>query len=694
MADVITIEDLQDAKTHEIFHAECITGRSGGVAGGAEINTATNPITGQTQTTFPKILADYADTNGGTFADGFTVQNRGQVFYYETGGIVTAYKWAGTPLALVVTGGTAPSDYGAIGTDWIDVSESALRNALAASSGATLVSNGQATVAEMIGACQPLSYYGNDASALSSLLNYAKTTGFPIRLDSDVTVNSLIDVDFAGAKLVWFFNGHSIISDIQCVKLSNLAYNSEIHDPQLINITDPWCITRWDSSGSWLDDGADVLATLTQTSAEGYYQPTSNDTDIWSSLTSAQQTQNILPRLHIYMSDGVKVYRPKGRMCGYLFSMCNHTRVYDPDIQSGGKGAAGTIVFTNLETTDYGMDNRVYGGTVRYGSYSGVSFLRNKQGGVHKFNPYRVGESGVKTYQNEVSGRSARCYEMQFTDITSFQTVFDGVDATADVGTETTRVDDYLISEYAWHKLPTNHVLRNITSIGCRKTGLVTDGSGGLYDKVTAIDTHTAGIISYGENSNFIEPTAINCNRGNNASYHQIQIPEDNMVLRPTIRTESFITAGQSLYAPNGIVANPVINSTLPSTIRGVMSQQVGRLDVSTGNSDENTSIVRLKPRASLMTNPVSEYRATLTSAVAGSETGYPEITATYLGVEVPGLKVSPDNGGVGILAMGQSVAVPARLGNGQISFRINGTTIQLVAKLMDGTVKVATIAS
>lgn len=146
MAEVITIEDLQDAKKHEVFHAECITGRSGGVTGGAEINTATNPITGQVQTTFPKILADYVDTYGGTFTEGFTVQNRGQLFYFESGGQVTAYKWAGSPLALVVAAGTMPSDYGTIGTDWVDRTDVVLRSDLAGDEGSKLSGYRNSTV--------------------------------------------------------------------------------------------------------------------------------------------------------------------------------------------------------------------------------------------------------------------------------------------------------------------------------------------------------------------------------------------------------------------------------------------------------------------------------------------------------------------------------------------------------------------
>ncbi|WP_409521898.1 tail spike protein [Kosakonia sp.] len=68
----------------------------------------------------------------------------------------------------------------------------------------------------------------------------------------------------------------------------------------------------------------------------------------------------------------------------------------------------------NLDDSSYGHGNKVIGGQVRYGSFSGVTFIRQKgyDGGVKDFKAYRCGESGVKTYQNEINGRSARCYQL------------------------------------------------------------------------------------------------------------------------------------------------------------------------------------------------------------------------------------------------------------------------------------------
>lgn len=58
--DVLSLADLQTAKKHQIFEAEVITGKSGGVAGGADIGEATNAVTGQVQKTLPAVLDDIA----------------------------------------------------------------------------------------------------------------------------------------------------------------------------------------------------------------------------------------------------------------------------------------------------------------------------------------------------------------------------------------------------------------------------------------------------------------------------------------------------------------------------------------------------------------------------------------------------------------------------------------------------------
>lgn len=106
--DVLSLEDLQTAKKHQIFEAEVITGKVGGVAGGADIDYATNQVTGQTQKTLPAVLRDagfdqapFTFTTGGTLA---TTDRDKAVFDPVS---KAWYTWVGA-LPKVVPAGTNP----------------------------------------------------------------------------------------------------------------------------------------------------------------------------------------------------------------------------------------------------------------------------------------------------------------------------------------------------------------------------------------------------------------------------------------------------------------------------------------------------------------------------------------------------------------------------------------------------------
>ena len=110
--DVLSLEDLQTAKKHQIFEAEVITGKAGGVAGGEAIDTATNPVTGQTQATLPSILADLGfDVQSWTSSTGGVLASANQVFLNDTPGSLGLgdyYAWGGT-FPKTVPAGTDPA---------------------------------------------------------------------------------------------------------------------------------------------------------------------------------------------------------------------------------------------------------------------------------------------------------------------------------------------------------------------------------------------------------------------------------------------------------------------------------------------------------------------------------------------------------------------------------------------------------
>lgn len=104
--DVLSLEDLKTAKKHQNFEAEVITGRAGGVSSGAEIDFATNQVTGQVQKTIPAILRDMGFNPAAfDFTTGGTVNARDTVVYNQADN--NWYSWAGA-LPHVVSPGADP----------------------------------------------------------------------------------------------------------------------------------------------------------------------------------------------------------------------------------------------------------------------------------------------------------------------------------------------------------------------------------------------------------------------------------------------------------------------------------------------------------------------------------------------------------------------------------------------------------
>lgn len=133
--DVLSLADLQTAKKHQIFEAEVITGKSGGVAGGADIDYATNAVTGQVQKTLPAVLRDagfspvsWDFSTGGTL----TANDRDKVVYDPVS--KTWYSYAGT---LPVT---VPAGFNPVGNaDWKPQTDPSLREDLASENGASMI---------------------------------------------------------------------------------------------------------------------------------------------------------------------------------------------------------------------------------------------------------------------------------------------------------------------------------------------------------------------------------------------------------------------------------------------------------------------------------------------------------------------------------------------------------------------------
>lgn len=193
--DVLSLADLQTAKKHQIFEAEVITGKSGGVAGGADIDYATNPVTGQTQKTLPAVLRDagfppvsWDFSTGGTL----TVNDRDKVVYDPVS--KTWYSYAGT-LPVVV-----PASFNPVGNaNWKPQTDQNLRNDLASSTaglGASLVSFSNGNTVETLSDAEGAKNIGSGERSLLARNNDIKHSGdfstLQAAVDASLTKNDLI----------------------------------------------------------------------------------------------------------------------------------------------------------------------------------------------------------------------------------------------------------------------------------------------------------------------------------------------------------------------------------------------------------------------------------------------------------------------------------------------------------------------
>lgn len=134
--DVLSLEDLQTAKKHQIFEAEVVTGKQGGMASGADIDFATNQVTGQAQKTLPAVLRDagfrpapFTFTIGGTLAVGDS--DMAVLWPVPDGGDGQYYIWKGT-YPKTIPAGSSPSSTGGVSiSGWMPVGDITLRSELA-----------------------------------------------------------------------------------------------------------------------------------------------------------------------------------------------------------------------------------------------------------------------------------------------------------------------------------------------------------------------------------------------------------------------------------------------------------------------------------------------------------------------------------------------------------------------------------
>ncbi|QEG07371.1 tail spike protein [Salmonella phage Shelanagig] len=678
--DVMSLNDLQIAKKHQIFEAEVITGKQGGVAGGADIDYATNQVTGQTQKTLPAVLRDvgfspasFNFTTGGTL--GADDADKAVLWPIEDGGDGNYYVWRGS-LPKVIPAASTPLTTGGISDSaWVAFGDITFR-------------------AE----ADKKFKYSVKLSDFTTLQQLADAAVDSVLIDRDYTFTNGETVNFGGKTLTIDCKA-KFIGDGALI-FTNMGSGSIIEKPFMESATTPWVIKPWTDDNQWITDPAAVVATLKQSKTDGY-QPTVNDyakfPGIESLLPPEAKGQSISSTLEIRECTGVEVHRASGLMACFLFRGCHFCKMVDADNPSGGKD--GVITFENL-SGDWGKGNYVIGGRTSYGSVSSAQFLRNnggfeRDGGVIGFTSYRAGESGVKTWQGTVGSTTSRNYNLQFRDSVVLYPVWDGFDLAADTDTnpEADRPGDYPVSQYPVHMLPLNHLIDNLLVRGCLGVGFGMDGQGLYVSNITVEDCAGSGAYLLTHETVFTNIAVIDTNTKD--------FPANQIYISGACRVNGLrligirSTAGQGLTidAPHSTVSG-ITGFVDPSRINvaNLMEEGLGNTRINSFNNDSAALRLRIhKLTKTLDSGSVYSH----INGGPGSGSAWTEITAIsgslpdavslkinrgdYRAVEIPvAVSTLPDN---------------AVRDNGAISLYLEGDSLKALVKRADGSYTRLTLA-
>ncbi|EAR2456924.1 tail spike protein [Salmonella enterica subsp. enterica serovar Schwarzengrund] len=461
----------------------------------------------------------------------------------------------------------------------------------------------------------------------------------------------LIDVDyhFYSGETV-DFGGKALTIDCKAKFIGDgfliwqgLGQGTIVNQPHVQTKTTPYTVYRFDDNGNWVTEPSAVLASVDQRMDKGY-KPSVNDFDIWDKLPENIKNQTAGAILRIMNGSNIIINSPEATFGGYVFTSCNRILVKSPRNFIAWESG---ITFENHHTSAWGYGNWVVGGEIKYGSGSAVMFIRNDggndhDGGVRDFISYRVGESGVKTYQNEIGGRSARNYRLVFDNITTIQSYYDGIDINADTGSPVERVDDYTLAEYPWFQLPTKHIIRNIITKDCMGIGAWWDGQNNTIDNIVTYEAHKEGIFDRGTNNDIANITVVGANKDLN-NLNQI-VCEGASRMRGVL-IHAYTTEGYAVYAPKSEISAV---SCAGMGTRKILCTYVG--DVQGGNinvqHNETKMALNMQPAMGSTINSSLTLMADCQIPIAGKETSIVSLSARKDGVLTAAMELNREGFG------------------------------------------------
>ncbi|EBG6462710.1 phage tail protein [Salmonella enterica] len=522
----------------------------------------------------------------------------------------------------------------------------------------------------------------SDFTTLQQLANAAVDS---VLIDRDYNFSNNETVDFGGKTLTIDCKA-KFIGDGMLV-WEQLGEGSVLNQPHMQTQTTPYTVYRFDDNGNWVTDPSTVLASVVQRMDKGY-KPSVNDFDIWDKLPENIKNQTAGATLRVMNGSNIIINSPEATFGGYVFTSCNRILVKSPRNFIAWESG---ITFENHHTSAWGYGNWVIGGEIKYGSGSAVLFIRNDggndhNGGVRDLISYRVGESGVKTYQNEIGGRSARNYRLVFDNITTIQSYYDGIDINADTGSPAERVDDYTLAEYPWFQLPTKHIIRNIITKDCMGIGAWWDGQNNTIDNIVTYEAHKEGIFDRGTNNDITNITVVAANIDLN-NLNQI-VCEGASRMRG-VMVHAYTTEGYAVYAPQSEISAVACAGT---GTKKILCTYVG--DVQGGNinvqHNETKMTLTMRPAMGSTINSSLMLMADCQIPLPGKETSIVSLSAIKDGVPTAAMELNREGFG--------HMSIPACIGQlpesgllhyGSVGFFF-GTdgSLRILARNPDGTYK------
>lgn len=365
----------------------------------------------------------------------------------------------------------------------------------------------------------------NDSVAWQAIatLGYGRIPeNFSMKISTGASATGRVDIRGSG-------NSSKLLCDSAVITVTN-GTDSVIDNLWMENITAPWIITR--DPADWT---ANISGTLQQSNAAGY-QPTVNDSDIWGSLTTAQQNQQIGPVITFTgNAENIQVSRIYGRFVLIDIQDAQRSVIQDCNYRAG-KGTWGGAVFNNDTGAQEGRFNRLINNVIRYASFSGANFKNNFDGLAEGNIISLCGESGIKTNANDGVTSLTNCFNMTITANKCHQNYFDGF--------------DLLTSYPASDAISGSYIVTDNDSYGNGGTGINADGKNNLYQGNKIWNNWREGFWGYCSYSLIDGNVLIDNNQERNASQPEMLAGDPSTSGHNTITNNKILSgAGQNSAA-------------------------------------------------------------------------------------------------------------------------------------------------